>query len=146
MNTSRFLLHEADLPNRLWGEVAGTAVFLHNHLPHEAIGGDTPYHGMFGKQVNLAFSGPLVLGLSHVRRAIVQSCRKWLGKASSWVTTTRVRRTAFMIATLQYHRRITSARNVVFVEPACTTVPSTGGDREVKDYDNNDKDLMDHYT
>ena len=56
MDMTRCLLNEARLPTPLWGEIASTAVFQINRLPHAAIGGDTPYHRMFGKHADLLFS------------------------------------------------------------------------------------------
>ena len=44
-----------DLPKRLWGELASTAVFLKNRIPHCALGSDTPYYRMFGENADLSF-------------------------------------------------------------------------------------------
>ena len=56
MGMTRCLLIEAHLSKPLRGELASTAVFLINRLPHTAIGGDTPYHCMFEKHADLSFS------------------------------------------------------------------------------------------
>ena len=37
------------------GNSFDSAVFTINRLPHTAIGGDTPYHRMFGKHADLSF-------------------------------------------------------------------------------------------
>ena len=48
-NMTRYLLNESGLPKFLRGEIAATAVFLMNRLPHRSINGGTPYFRMFGK-------------------------------------------------------------------------------------------------
>ena len=55
MDMTRCLLNEAHLPKTLWGEIASTAVFLTNRLPLAGIGGDTPFHRMFGKHADLPY-------------------------------------------------------------------------------------------
>ena len=55
MNMTRCFLTETGLPKRLWGELASTAVFLKNRIPHRALGSDTPYYRMFGKNADLSF-------------------------------------------------------------------------------------------
>ena len=55
MDMTRCLLNESNLPKHLWRELAATAVFLINGLPHEAIGGDSRYYRMFGKQADLSY-------------------------------------------------------------------------------------------
>ncbi|CAN0003312.1 unnamed protein product [Sphacelaria rigidula] len=51
LNITRCLLNEGHFPKYLWGEIAATAVFLLNRLPHSSINGETTYYRMFGKQV-----------------------------------------------------------------------------------------------
>ena len=53
MGVTRCLLQGARLPGWLWGEVCCTAVYLVNRLPHSALGFQTPYFKMFGKQAVL---------------------------------------------------------------------------------------------
>ena len=52
---TRCFFTETGLSKRLWGELASTAVFLKNHIPHRALGSDTPYYRMFGKNADLSF-------------------------------------------------------------------------------------------
>ena len=52
---TRCFLTETGVPKRLWGELASTAVFLKNCIPHRALGSDTPYYRMFGKNADLSF-------------------------------------------------------------------------------------------
>lgn len=55
MDNPRCLLNEGYLPKPFWGKKIPTAVLLINRLPHTAIGGNTPYHRMFGKYADLSF-------------------------------------------------------------------------------------------
>ena len=55
MNVTRCLLNETNLPKTLWGEIAATAVFLINRLPHSGINGEIPYYRMFRKHAKLSF-------------------------------------------------------------------------------------------
>ena len=55
MDMTRCFLTETGLPKRLWGELASTAVFLKNRIPHSALGSDTPYYRMFGGNADLSF-------------------------------------------------------------------------------------------
>ena len=49
-------LAETGLPERLWGELASTAPFLKNRMPHTIIlGNDTPYYRMFGNNYIILF-------------------------------------------------------------------------------------------
>ncbi|CAN0071549.1 unnamed protein product, partial [Sphacelaria rigidula] len=54
LDVTRCLLNESNLPKFLWGEIAATAVFLINRLPHTSIDGDTPFFRMFLKQPKLS--------------------------------------------------------------------------------------------
>ena len=55
MGVARCWLNGAALPKSLWGKMAATVVFLLNRPPSKTIGGDTSYHRMFGKHVDLFF-------------------------------------------------------------------------------------------
>ena len=56
MDMTRYFFTETGLPKRLWGELASTAVFLKNRIPHNsALGSDTPYYRMLGKNADLSF-------------------------------------------------------------------------------------------
>ena len=55
MDKTRRFFTETGLPKRLWGELASTAVFLKNRIPHSALGSDALYYRMFGKNVDLSF-------------------------------------------------------------------------------------------
>ena len=56
MDMTRYFFTETGLPKRLWGELASTAVFLKNLIPHNsALGSDTPYYRMLGENADLSF-------------------------------------------------------------------------------------------
>jgi hypothetical protein len=64
MEMARCLVAEAGLGKEFWAEAAHTAVYLMNRLPTSVLGGDTPYHALFGRHASL----------SHLR---VFGCRAW---------------------------------------------------------------------
>ena len=54
MGMTRCFFTQTGLPKRLWSELASTAVFLKNRIPHSALGSDIPYYRMFGKNADLS--------------------------------------------------------------------------------------------
>jgi hypothetical protein len=43
----------AQLPKPMWAEAMNTAVYVINRVPSKALGGDTPYHSLFGKHAKM---------------------------------------------------------------------------------------------
>ena len=80
LNVTRCLLNEANLPKTLWGEVAATAVFLINRLPHSSINGDTPYYRMSSSNRKCRFYGSSARELLCTRSVISINWKKRLGK------------------------------------------------------------------
>ena len=129
MNMTRCILHEAKLPKQLWGEIAATSVFLINRLPLKALKGDTPYYRMFGKQANLSFlriigSRAFVHIEGHVTKLQPKAWEGVLVGYNDDSPTFRV-----------YNRatgRITSSRNVSFIEPAPAVLPTADISGEIE--------------
>ena len=136
MDMTRCLLNEANLAKHLWGEVAATAVFLMNRLPHTAIGGDTPYYRMFGKQANLSFLriiGTRAFVHEEGYRRKLQE-KAWEGVLIGYDND----RPTFRV----YDRttgRIVSSRNVSFIEKSVAITPTTtamGENNDINEEDN----------
>jgi len=53
MEMTRCMLHEKELPKKLWAETANTAVFLLNRLPTRVLQKKTPFEGWFGYKPDL---------------------------------------------------------------------------------------------
>eukprot|EP00752_Nemacystus_decipiens_P017171 g15384.t1 len=131
MNMTRCLLNEANLPKHLWGEIAATSVFLVNRLPHKALKGDTPYYRMFGKQANLSFlriigSRAFVHVEGHTTKLQPKAWEGVLVGYNNDSPTFRI-----------YDRatgRITSSRNVTFIEspPAVLPPADISGESELR--------------
>lgn len=49
MSIARYLLNETKLPRILWNQVTSTTTYLYNTIPHNAIGMETLYRRMFGR-------------------------------------------------------------------------------------------------
>ena len=147
MDMTRCLLNEAHLPKPLWGEIASTAVFLVNRLPHAAIGGDTPYHRMFEKHADLSFLRIIgTRAFVHVEGYTTKLQPKaWEGVLVGYDSdrpTVRVYD--------RYTGRISSSRNVSFIEEPPTVLPTadSGGqeESEAPDFDlEPGSDFMDDY-
>ena len=63
MEMTRCLLHDKDLPKKLWAEATSTTVFLLNRLPLKTLPGKTPFEAWYGfkpKLQNLKTFGCLV--------------------------------------------------------------------------------------
>ena len=80
LNVTRCLLNEANLPKTLWGEIAATAVFLINRLPHSSINGDTPYYRMSSSNRKCRFYGSSARELLCTRSVVSINWKKRLGK------------------------------------------------------------------
>ena len=52
-NMVRAFLADSGLDKELWGELVGTAIYLLNRFPTNALGGDTPYHVVKGHHAPL---------------------------------------------------------------------------------------------
>ena len=53
MEMTRCMLHEKELPKKLWAEAANTAVFLLNRLPTRVLQKKTPFEAWFGYKPDL---------------------------------------------------------------------------------------------
>ena len=53
MEMTRCILHEKELPKKLWAEAANTAVFLLNRLPTRVLQKKTPFEAWFGYKPDL---------------------------------------------------------------------------------------------
>ncbi|WZY88683.1 hypothetical protein YC2023_045418 [Brassica napus] len=53
MEMTRCMLHEKELPKKLWAEAANTAVFLLSRLPTRALDKKTPYEVWYGYKPNM---------------------------------------------------------------------------------------------
>jgi hypothetical protein len=51
---TRCLRLDAGLGKEHWAELMNTAVYLINRMPTSSLGGDTPYHDLFGKHADLS--------------------------------------------------------------------------------------------
>ena len=54
VDMARCLRLESGLPKYMWAEAVNTAVYIINRLPTTALGGDTPYHALFGEHAILS--------------------------------------------------------------------------------------------
>ena len=52
LNVARALLFQSKIPLIYWGECVATTTFLVNHLPSTTLKFDSPYHVLFGKQLD----------------------------------------------------------------------------------------------
>ena len=50
MEAARAMLHDQDLPMRLWAEAARSAVYVYNHTPQRVLENKTPEEVFFGKK------------------------------------------------------------------------------------------------
>ncbi|KAL4379963.1 hypothetical protein GQ457_02G041430 [Hibiscus cannabinus] len=50
LEMTRCMLHEKNLPKKLWAEATHTAVFLQNRLPTKAVNDQTPYEAWYGRK------------------------------------------------------------------------------------------------
>ena len=136
------LPNEANLPKHLWGKLSATVVYLINRLLDKAIGGDSPYYRMFGKQADLSYSRTI-----GTRAFVVVECYTKKLQARPWE--------GFLIGndndkpTFRVYDRhisqVTSSGNVSFIEETPTAVPTTGATggmetkgTEVSDFDSDD--------
>ncbi|KAA3476823.1 Retrovirus-related Pol polyprotein from transposon TNT 1-94 [Gossypium australe] len=55
LDMTRCMLHEQNLPKKLWAETAHTAIFLQNRLPTKAVKDQTPYKAWYGHKPSLNF-------------------------------------------------------------------------------------------
>ena len=55
MDMVRCMLHQHELPKKLWAEAASTAVFIQNRLPTRALQNQTPFEAWFGFKPSLDF-------------------------------------------------------------------------------------------
>lgn len=78
LDMTRCLRLESGLGKELWGEISSTAVYIVNRIPTVALGGDTPYYRLFGKQATL--SHMKVFGC----QAYVQEERRGKLDAKAW--------------------------------------------------------------
>ncbi|CAB1104474.1 unnamed protein product [Ectocarpus sp. CCAP 1310/34] len=133
LNMTRCILNEARLPKILWGEIAATSVFLINRLPHKALQGDTPYYRMFGKQAELSFLR--IIGC----RAFVHveghtnklQPKAWEGILVGYNSDSP----SFQVYNRET-RRITSSRNVTFIEEPPAVIPTVdASDESVSDFE-----------
>ena len=53
MDMARAQVLGANLPKQMWAEAVNTAVYVINRVPSKALGGDTPYHSLFGKHAKM---------------------------------------------------------------------------------------------
>ena len=51
---TRSLLLDSDLPKYFWGQLMLTAAYLSNRSPHSALGMETPYKKLYGKEADLS--------------------------------------------------------------------------------------------
>ena len=119
---TRCLLNEGNPPKHLWGELVATAVFLINRLLHKAIGGDSPYYRMFGKQADLSYLRVMgTRAFAHVEGFTKKlQARAWEGVLIGYDND----KPAFRV----YDRHIgqvSSYRNVSFIEETPAVVPTT---------------------
>ena len=147
MDMTRCSLNEAHLPKTLWGEIASTAVFLINRLPHPAIGGDTPYHRMFGKHADLSFLRIIgTRAFVHVEGYTTKlQPNAWEGVLVGYDSD----KPTFRVYDRYNTGRISSSRNIYFIEEPPTVLPtadSGGQEPEVPDFDlEPGSDFMDDY-
>jgi hypothetical protein len=55
MEMVRCMLHQKELPKKLWAEAASTTVFIQNRLPTRALQNQTPFEAWFGFKPSLDF-------------------------------------------------------------------------------------------
>jgi hypothetical protein len=53
MDMARAQVLGAQLHKSMWAEAVNTAVYIINRVPSKALGGDTPYHALFGKHAKM---------------------------------------------------------------------------------------------
>ena len=113
MGVTRCLLRGANLPGWLWGEVCCTAVYLVNRLPHSALGFETPYFKMLGKQAvlsHLRVVGARAFVHYEQHRDKIQD-RAWEGRLVGYNKDSRAHR-VYNSST----RQVVETRNVTFIE------------------------------
>lgn len=55
LEMTRCMLHEKNLPNKFWVELANTAIFLQNMFPTKAMKDQTPFEAWYGYKPSLEF-------------------------------------------------------------------------------------------
>ena len=61
MEAAKAMLHDQDLPMRIWAEAARTIVYVQNHTPHRVLENKTPEEVFFGKKPKVSHLRILVL-------------------------------------------------------------------------------------
>ena len=143
MGMTRCCLTQAGLPKRLWGELASTAVFQKNRIPHSALGSDTPYYRMFGKNVDLSFLrviGPRAFVHEEGHRDKLEQ-RAWEGVLVGYNNDSPTYRIYY-----NTNSKIVSSRSVKFIECVESNTPSMVDDivgEGRKNYDDLEKNVYD---
>ena len=143
MGMTRCFFTQGGLPKRLWGELASTAVFLKNRIPHSALGSDTPYYRMFGKNADLSFLrviGSRAFVHEEGHRDKLQQ-RAWEGVLAGYNNDSPTYRIYDST-----NSKIVSSRSVKFIECVESNTPSMVDDivgEGGKNYDDLEKNVYD---